>query len=85
LHAFFLTFLYLRHDWARLVLGILFLLGGLYGVYGLVFGGLALLRVLDTAAAIIAVLEMVVSVGVSFGVAMALLKSEDISTYTSGR
>src|SRR5262249_52713137 len=38
LSAILLLFLYLRHDWARIVLGILFLIGGFLGLVGLLFG-----------------------------------------------
>ena len=63
-----LLFLYLRHDWARMVLGILCVLAGCLGLLGLVFGGLTALRVLSGGAAIMAILEMVARLGVNFGI-----------------
>lgn len=80
-----LTFLYLRHDWARLVLGALFLIGGCIGLVGLVLSGTYVLRVLSTGMAILTVVEMLVRLGISFGIGMALIKSERIAAYTSGR
>jgi hypothetical protein len=85
LSLFLLTFLYLRHDWARLVLGVLYLLGGFLGLVGLVFGGFAVLRFLGAGVAILTVIEMLVRLGVNFGIGVALMKSESIAAYTSGR
>jgi hypothetical protein len=83
--AVLLYFLYLRHDWARIVLGVLFVLWSLFGLQAVVFGGLGLLSLLSTGRAIIYALEMFVGLGVSIGLAVALLKSEEIAAYTAGR
>ena len=85
LSAVFLLFLYLRHDWARKVLSILFLISGFLGLVGLLFGGIAALRFVGAGIAILAVLEMLVRLGVNFGIGVALMKSESIAAYTSGR
>jgi hypothetical protein len=85
LSAVLLTFLYLRHDWARVVLGVLCLIGAGLGLLGIVFGGLAALRFLSVGAAILGVLEMLVRLGVYLGIGLALMKSESIAAYTSGR
>lgn len=85
LSAVLLTFLYLRQDWARVVLGVLFLIGAGLGLLGLVFGGLAALRFLSAGVAVLAVLEMLVRLGVNLGIGLALMKSESIAAYTSGR
>ncbi len=85
LSAILLLFLYLRHDWARVVLGILCLLAGGLGLLGLVFGGVAALTVLSGGAALLALLEMVVRLGVNFGIGATLMKSESIAAYTTGR
>jgi hypothetical protein len=85
LSAIFLLFLYFRHDWARIVLGILFLLSGFLGLVGLLFGGIAALRFVGAGIAILAVLEMLVRLGVHLGIGVALMKSESIAAYTSGR
>jgi DNA-directed RNA polymerase subunit RPC12/RpoP len=85
LSAVLLGFLYMRHDWARVVLGVLFLIGAVLGLIGLVFGGLAVLRYLSTGAAILAVLEMLVRLGVSTGIGIALMGSESIAAYTGRR
>jgi ssDNA-binding Zn-finger/Zn-ribbon topoisomerase 1 len=80
--AILLTFLYLQHDWARVFLGVLFMIGAFLGVCGLVFGGLTMLRFLGTGKAILAILEMIVRVGVTAGFGVALLGSESIAAYT---
>jgi hypothetical protein len=80
-----LVFLYLRHDWARVVLGVLFLIGGFLGLIGLVLGGLAVLSFLSVGAALLTILEMAVRLGVNFGIGFALMKSESIAAYTAGR
>jgi DNA-directed RNA polymerase subunit RPC12/RpoP len=85
LSAVLLTFLYLRHDWARIVLGVLFVIGAGLGVLGIVFGGLAALRFLGAGVAVLTVLEMLVRLGVNLGIGLALLKSESIAAYSAGR
>jgi DNA-directed RNA polymerase subunit RPC12/RpoP len=85
LSAVLLTCLYLRQDWARVVLGVLFLLGVALGVLGLVLGGLAALRYLSDGVAVLAVLEMLVRLGVSLAIGLALLNSESIAAYTARR
>jgi predicted Zn finger-like uncharacterized protein len=85
LSAVLLAFLYLRHDWARVVLGVLFLIGVGLGVLGIAFGGLAALRFLSAGVAVLTVLEMLVRIGVNLGIGLALLKSASIAAYTAGR
>ena len=85
LSAVFLLFLYLRHDWARIVLSVLFLLSGSLGLVGLLLGGIAALRFVGAGIAILAVLEMLVRLGVYFGIGVTLMKSGSIAAYTSGR
>jgi hypothetical protein len=84
LSALLLTFLYLRHNWARVVLGVLYLLGGALGVFGLLLGGFALIRALASGAAALVILESIVRIVVTLGIGTALLGSESIAQYTSG-
>jgi DNA-directed RNA polymerase subunit RPC12/RpoP len=85
--AVLLTFLYLRHDWARIVLGILFLIGAGLGLLGLMMllGGMATLRFLGAGAAVLTFLESLVQLGVNLGIGLTLMKSEGIAAYTGGR
>jgi DNA-directed RNA polymerase subunit RPC12/RpoP len=82
LSAVLLIFLYLQHDWARIVLAALLLIGAGLGVLGLVFGALAGLKYLGTGAAILSILEILVRLGVNISIGVALLKSESIMAYT---
>jgi DNA-directed RNA polymerase subunit RPC12/RpoP len=79
LSAVLLICLYLRQDWARVVLGLLFLISVGLSLLGLVFGGFAALRFLG----FLAFLEMFVRIMVNLVVGLALLKWEDIVYYTT--
>jgi hypothetical protein len=77
--------LYMRQDWARVILGVLFLIGAGLGLIGIVFGGLAAIRFLGGGAAFLAGLDMLFWFMVNLCVGLALLKSESIQAYTTGK
>jgi hypothetical protein len=83
--AALLTCLYLRQNWARIVLAVLFLIGAGLGLLGLLFGGLVALRFLGAGMLILALLEMGVRLLVYTGIGITLLASESIAAYTSER
>ncbi|HVS35097.1 MAG TPA: hypothetical protein VMS17_05910 [Gemmataceae bacterium] len=80
-----LTFLYLRHNWARMVLGVLFLIGAGLGLLGIATGGLVIVALYPTGAAILTILEMLVREAVSLGVGLLLILSPSVIAYTSER
>jgi DNA-directed RNA polymerase subunit RPC12/RpoP len=84
LNATLLTCLYLRQDWARVVLGILFMLAAGFGILGLIFGGLAAIQFFGGGIALLAILEAAVRVMVDLVLGVALMKSESIQAYTTG-
>jgi DNA-directed RNA polymerase subunit RPC12/RpoP len=84
LMAVLLTFLYLRHNWARVVLGVLFLISVGLGCFGIVTGALAV-RLVTAGVPVLAMLEMLVRLGVNFSIGWTLMKSRSIAAYTSGR
>lgn len=86
IYAALLLCLYRRQNWARVVLGVLSLIGALLGGIGLLMfmlGGA--LKYFGTGAAILAVFESLVRLGVSAGIGVTLMQNEDVIAYTSPR
>jgi hypothetical protein len=79
------VFLYLRHDWARLVMGILLLIFGFLGLVGIVSGGFTFLRSMSVSWAVFFVLYTIASLVVDFAAGFALLKNASIAAYTASR
>lgn len=82
------VFLYLRHDWARLVLGIILVIAGCLGLLGLalgVFSGFGGLRIMSTPWGVFSLLYTLAGLVVNFGCGFTLLNNPSIAAYTSSR
>jgi hypothetical protein len=85
LYVVLFVFLYLRHDWARLVLGIVLLIFGFLGLVGLVMGSFSLFRWMSGSWIAYMVIYSLVSLAVYFGAGSALLRNGSIAAYTASR
>jgi hypothetical protein len=84
LDAILLFFLYLHHNWARIVLAILFLIGTLCGLVGLV-PLFTTLRVVTRGQAALAVAGAILGLAINVGFGITLLVSGNIKAYTAAR
>jgi hypothetical protein len=84
LDGILLLFLFLHHNWARIVLAILFLVGSLCGLVGL-FPLFTTLRLIARGQAIFAVIVAIMGLAVNLGFGITLLVSGNIKAYTAVR
>jgi hypothetical protein len=84
LTAILFAFLYLRQNWARVVLGVLFLISFGLAILAIATGVLTV-RLFAAGVPVLAALEMLVRLGVNLGIGLTLMNSRSIADYIAGR